>query len=175
MLQCSQEEGAIKCFAHNKRMHVKHFSWNFLDWWLSQINSSGKPSLEQIALHDQVPQVVVYKIDAPTAWIARNIFKFSVRHISLVNLILEQQVGLLLHRVTSMNPARNVSYTVHNLFSLMKVVQYHGSPSYIQCCRSLFTLFLSLKSWSDPLVTIASKCWAFSIGIYHVLWVYDVR
>ncbi|KAH8973046.1 hypothetical protein BDL97_01G025200 [Sphagnum fallax] len=39
-----------------------------------------------------VPQVVVYKIDAPTAWIARNIFKFSVRHISLVNLILEQQV-----------------------------------------------------------------------------------
>jgi lipid A disaccharide synthetase len=32
MLQCSHEEGAIKCFAHNKRIHVKHFSWNFLDW-----------------------------------------------------------------------------------------------------------------------------------------------
>ncbi|KAH8973060.1 hypothetical protein BDL97_01G025600 [Sphagnum fallax] len=92
-----------------------------------------------------VPQVVVYKIDAPTAWIARNIFKFSVRHISLVNLILEQQVVFLLRIVMSMNPARNASYSVHNLFSLMKVVQYHNSLSYIQCCRSLFTLFLSQK------------------------------
>ncbi|KAH8973054.1 hypothetical protein BDL97_01G025600 [Sphagnum fallax] len=54
------------------------------------ITKSGSVNLE-LALFN-VPQVVVYKIDAPTAWIARNIFKFSVRHISLVNLILEQQV-----------------------------------------------------------------------------------
>ncbi|KAH8973042.1 hypothetical protein BDL97_01G025200 [Sphagnum fallax] len=54
------------------------------------ITKSGSVNLE-LALCN-VPQVVVYKIDAPTAWIARNIFKFSVRHISLVNLILEQQV-----------------------------------------------------------------------------------
>jgi hypothetical protein len=107
------------------------------------ITKSGSVNLE-LALFN-VPQVVVYKIDAPTAWIARNIFKFSVRHISLVNLILEQQVVFLLRIVMSMNPARNASYSVHNLFSLMKVVQYHSSPSYIQCCRSLFTLFLSQK------------------------------
>lgn len=38
--------------------------------------------------------MVVYKIDAVTAWIAQNVFKFSVKHISLVNLILEEQVIL---------------------------------------------------------------------------------
>ena len=44
----------------------------------------------------QVPQVVVYKIDKVTAWIARAIFKFAVKHVSLVNLVLEEKVKILL-------------------------------------------------------------------------------
>jgi len=42
----------------------------------------------------QVPQVVVYKLDKLTAWIARNVFQFDLKYISLVNLILEEQVNL---------------------------------------------------------------------------------
>lgn len=36
--------------------------------------------------------MVVYKLDKATAWIARNVFQFAVQYISLVNLILEEQV-----------------------------------------------------------------------------------
>ena len=37
--------------------------------------------------------MVVYRIDAVTAWLARTLFHFSVPHISLVNLILEEPVS----------------------------------------------------------------------------------
>ena len=36
--------------------------------------------------------MVVYKLDKATAWIARNVFQFAVQYISLVNVILEEQV-----------------------------------------------------------------------------------
>ncbi|GAQ85990.1 lipid-A-disaccharide synthase [Klebsormidium nitens] len=52
------------------------------------LTKSGTVNLE-LALF-QVPQVVVYRIDAVTAWLARTLFHFSVPHISLVNLILEE-------------------------------------------------------------------------------------
>lgn len=51
---------------------------------------------------NQVPQVVVYKIDKVTAWIARTIFKFAVKHISLVNLVLEEKVKTLLKILLSL-------------------------------------------------------------------------
>ncbi|BFI39916.1 lipid-A-disaccharide synthase [Marchantia polymorpha subsp. ruderalis] len=54
------------------------------------ITKSGSTNLE-MALY-KVPQVVVYKIDNLTAWIARKLFGFSVKNISLVNLILDSQV-----------------------------------------------------------------------------------
>ncbi|KAG0605508.1 hypothetical protein M758_9G064700 [Ceratodon purpureus] len=54
------------------------------------ITKSGSVNLE-LALHN-VPQVVVYKLDKATAWIARNVFQFAVQYISLVNLILEEQM-----------------------------------------------------------------------------------
>ncbi|XP_024401057.1 uncharacterized protein [Physcomitrium patens] len=54
------------------------------------ITKSGSVNLE-LTLHS-VPQVVVYKLDKATAWIARNIFKLSVKYISLINLILDEQV-----------------------------------------------------------------------------------
>jgi len=54
------------------------------------ITKSGSVNLE-LALHN-VPQVVVYKLDKATAWIARNVFQFDVKYISLVNLILQEQV-----------------------------------------------------------------------------------
>lgn len=54
------------------------------------ITKSGSVNME-LALHN-VPQVVVYKLDKATAWIARNVFQFNVKYISLVNLILEEQV-----------------------------------------------------------------------------------
>lgn len=38
--------------------------------------------------------MVVYKLDKATAWIARNIFKLSVKYISLINLILDEQVDV---------------------------------------------------------------------------------
>jgi lipid A disaccharide synthetase len=42
--------------------------------------------------------VVVYKLDKATAWIVRNVFHFAVQYISLVNLILEEQVYEISHR-----------------------------------------------------------------------------
>jgi len=54
------------------------------------ITKSGSVNVELALLG--VPQVVVYRIDNLTAWIARNVFSFNVKHISLVNLILDQAV-----------------------------------------------------------------------------------
>jgi len=50
------------------------------------LTKSGSVNLELALLG--VPQVVVYRIDALTAWIARRVFKFNLPHISLCNLIL---------------------------------------------------------------------------------------
>jgi hypothetical protein len=52
----------------------------------------------------QVPQVVVYRIDAVTAWLARAVFKFNVPHISLVNLILEEAVRDIATRLKDFFP-----------------------------------------------------------------------
>ncbi|KAL2611671.1 hypothetical protein R1flu_023363 [Riccia fluitans] len=54
------------------------------------IAKSGSNNLET-AIY-KVPQVVVYKIDDLTAWIARKVFNFSVKYISLVNLILNAEL-----------------------------------------------------------------------------------
>eukprot|EP00850_Spirogloea_muscicola_P022494 SM000298S10948 [mRNA] locus=s298:131119:134010:+ [translate_table: standard] len=54
---------------------------------------SGSVNVE-LALFD-VPQVVVYRLDAATAWLARVVLRVRLRHISLVNLILDEQVGIV--------------------------------------------------------------------------------
>eukprot|EP00850_Spirogloea_muscicola_P024241 SM000512S17819 [mRNA] locus=s512:937:4814:- [translate_table: standard] len=51
---------------------------------------SGSVNVE-LALFD-VPQVVMYRLDAATAWLARAVLRVRLRHISLVNLILDEQV-----------------------------------------------------------------------------------
>lgn len=54
------------------------------------IAKSGSVNVE-LALHN-VPQVVVYRIDGISAWISRNMFSFSVKFVSLVNVILGYQL-----------------------------------------------------------------------------------
>lgn len=54
------------------------------------ITKSGSVNVE-LALHN-VPQVVVYRIDGISAWISRNMFSFSVKFVSLVNVILGYQL-----------------------------------------------------------------------------------
>ncbi|WP_320676290.1 lipid-A-disaccharide synthase [Prochlorococcus sp. MIT 1300] len=54
------------------------------------LSKSGTVNME-LALHG-VPQVVGYKVSRTTAFIARNILKFKVEHISPVNLLLEERL-----------------------------------------------------------------------------------
>jgi lipid-A-disaccharide synthase len=54
------------------------------------IAKSGTVNLEIALLN--VPQVVVYRLSAMTAWIARNILKLSVPFVSPVNLVLMREV-----------------------------------------------------------------------------------
>lgn len=48
--------------------------------------------------------MVVYRIDAVTAWLARAVFKFNVPHISLVNLIFEEAVRDIATRLEDFFP-----------------------------------------------------------------------
>ncbi|KAK3233299.1 hypothetical protein CYMTET_56398 [Cymbomonas tetramitiformis] len=52
------------------------------------LTKSGSVNVELALLG--VPQVVLYRIDALTGWLARNVLKFQVEHVSLVNLILDR-------------------------------------------------------------------------------------
>ncbi|OAE23012.1 hypothetical protein AXG93_1231s1250 [Marchantia polymorpha subsp. ruderalis] len=70
------------------------------------ITKSGSTNLE-MALY-KVPQVVVYKIDNLTAWIARKLFGFSVKNISLVNLILDSQVQVVPEYIQEAADAENI-------------------------------------------------------------------
>jgi lipid-A-disaccharide synthase len=54
------------------------------------VAKSGTVNLE-LALRG-VPQVVVYRVSRPTAWVARHILRFSVPHISPVNLVLGERL-----------------------------------------------------------------------------------
>ena len=54
------------------------------------IAKSGTVNLE-LALRG-VPQVVVYRVSRPTAFVARHILRFSVPHISPVNLVLGERL-----------------------------------------------------------------------------------
>ncbi|MFZ9317523.1 MAG: lipid-A-disaccharide synthase [Vulcanococcus sp.] len=54
------------------------------------LNKSGTVNLE-LALRG-VPQVVVYRVSRPTAWVAKHLFRFHVDHISPVNLVLEERL-----------------------------------------------------------------------------------
>lgn len=54
------------------------------------VAKSGTVNLEIALLN--VPQVVVYRLSAVTAWIARNIMKFSVPFVSPVNLVLMREI-----------------------------------------------------------------------------------
>jgi lipid-A-disaccharide synthase len=54
------------------------------------LNKSGTVNLE-LALRG-VPQVVVYRVSRPTAWVAQHILRFHVEHISPVNLVLEERL-----------------------------------------------------------------------------------
>ncbi|HEY9703954.1 MAG TPA: lipid-A-disaccharide synthase [Allocoleopsis sp.] len=54
------------------------------------ITKSGTVNLELALLN--VPQVVVYRVNPVTAWIAENILKFSIQYMSPVNLVLMRPV-----------------------------------------------------------------------------------
>jgi len=54
------------------------------------LNKSGTVNLE-LALRG-VPQVVVYRVSRPTAWVAEHLLRFQVEHISPVNLVLEERL-----------------------------------------------------------------------------------
>jgi lipid-A-disaccharide synthase len=54
------------------------------------LNKSGTVNLE-LALRG-VPQVVVYRVSRPTAWVAEHVLRFRVEHISPVNLVLEERL-----------------------------------------------------------------------------------
>jgi lipid-A-disaccharide synthase len=54
------------------------------------VAKSGTVNLEIALLN--VPQVVVYRLSAVTAWIARNIMKLSVPFVSPVNLVLMREI-----------------------------------------------------------------------------------
>lgn len=49
------------------------------------LTKSGSVNL-QLALLD-IPQVVVYRIDSPTAWLVRRLFDFHIPRVSLCNLV----------------------------------------------------------------------------------------
>ena len=54
------------------------------------LGKSGTVNLE-LALHG-VPQVVGYRVSRITAWVARNLLRFHVDHISPVNLLLKERL-----------------------------------------------------------------------------------
>jgi lipid-A-disaccharide synthase len=54
------------------------------------LNKSGTVNLE-LALRG-VPQVVVYRVSRPTAWVAKHLLNFQVDHISPVNLVLQERL-----------------------------------------------------------------------------------
>ena len=54
------------------------------------LTKSGTVNLE-LALRG-VPQVVGYRVSRPTAWVAKNLLRFQVDHISPVNLLLKERL-----------------------------------------------------------------------------------
>ena len=54
------------------------------------LGKSGTVNLE-LALHG-VPQVVGYRVSRVTAWVARHLLRFQVKHISPVNLLLGERL-----------------------------------------------------------------------------------
>jgi lipid-A-disaccharide synthase len=95
------------------------------------ITKSGTVNLEIALLN--IPQVVIYRINPITIWIAEKILKLSVKFISPVNLILSKEIVPELLQIEA-NPERIASESLDLLFNSHRQQQLQQDYQQMRSC-----------------------------------------